>query len=434
VKRTSLFKGVYALAVVFLVYVAGLLTAVYNGPPYVQTKNLLTYIKALDDNKTFYDTMDQLRYKLARNTVKGVAVNNPKKTYKGLTLYGSSESMSANLINMSGKLLHQWQFSLADINETTSPNPLFFRRVKLLPDGDLIGLFKPMGAATQPSGVLRASRDGNIKWLFKGAPAHHDFEVLADGRMLVLTQTIQTKHLTEALLKRPYINEQLTVLDHHGREIKTISITEAFLNSPYKNTMLTSIQPDNGDLIHLNALHFITEDEAKKMAFAKAGQVLLSVLNLSTMAILDMETEKIVTVFPAQFDGIHSPSLFKSNQILLFENYGGRYTNQGKQGKLKGSALTVYNPQTNTRSVLYAGLKNYPLMSRTRGELELLPNGNVLVFESDAGCIIEVTQSGELVWQYYNPLRVQDMISVISGGGRYPYSYWLTSSTLKDNA
>ena len=46
--------------------------------------------------------------------------------------------------------------------------------------------------------------------------------------------------------------------------------------------------------------------------------------------------------------------------------------------------------------------------SRGAGAQQLLPNGNILVTESQKGRIIEITRDGRVVWEYLNPRRLED--------------------------
>jgi hypothetical protein len=37
------------------------------------------------------------------------------------------------------------------------------------------------------------------------------------------------------------------------------------------------------------------------------------------------------------------------------------------------------------------------------GGIEALPNGNVLITESERGRAFEITRDGDIVWEFYNP-------------------------------
>jgi hypothetical protein len=51
----------------------------------------------------------------------------------------------------------------------------------------------------------------------------------------------------------------------------------------------------------------------------------------------------------------------------------------------------------------------------------VLPNGNVLITESDGGRLFEVTRAGEIVWNFVNPTRGGangEMIAIATWGQR----------------
>jgi hypothetical protein len=43
-----------------------------------------------------------------------------------------------------------------------------------------------------------------------------------------------------------------------------------------------------------------------------------------------------------------------------------------------------------------------------------LPNGNTLITESDRGRAFEITRSGRVVWEYYNPARAGERKELIA--------------------
>jgi hypothetical protein len=55
----------------------------------------------------------------------------------------------------------------------------------------------------------------------------------------------------------------------------------------------------------------------------------------------------------------------------------------------------------------YRGTRDIKLQSDIRSSQEFQPNGNVLITESDGGRLLEVTRSGEIVWEFVNPVRVK---------------------------
>ncbi|MFB6375808.1 MAG: arylsulfotransferase family protein [Bradymonadaceae bacterium] len=59
--------------------------------------------------------------------------------------------------------------------------------------------------------------------------------------------------------------------------------------------------------------------------------------------------------------------------------------------------MVRYAPVTNGLKWSYSGSSDDPFDSMSWGSQQMLPNGNVLVTESMAGRIFEVTPSGEIV-------------------------------------
>jgi hypothetical protein len=57
---------------------------------------------------------------------------------------------------------------------------------------------------------------------------------------------------------------------------------------------------------------------------------------------------------------------------------------------------------------VYAGTDEHPFYSHSCGSVAALPNGNLLVTESDNGRAFELDRDGEIVWEYSNPHRAGD--------------------------
>ena len=82
--------------------------------------------------------------------------------------------------------------------------------------------------------------------------------------------------------------------------------------------------------------------------------------------------------------------------ILLFDN--GRVIHKGR------SFAIELNPETQEIEWIYDAGKKF--FSNSAGSLQRLPNGNTFLSEDTTGRILEVTKSGETVWEYKGNLRV----------------------------
>ena len=85
--------------------------------------------------------------------------------------------------------------------------------------------------------------------------------------------------------------------------------------------------------------------------------------------------------------------MLSNGNILLFDNRDGE----------EWSRVVEVNPATKQVVWEYRGTEEDPFYSYSRGSSQKLANGNVLIAESNSGRAIEVTPSGEIVWEYLNP-------------------------------
>src|SRR5690606_42153254 len=69
------------------------------------------------------------------------------------------------------------------------------------------------------------------------------------------------------------------------------------------------------------------------------------------------------------------------------------------------SRALEFDPRTMELVWQYTGSPESPLESDIRSYTQRLPNGNTLITESNGGRVLEVTRSGEIAWEYVNPVR-----------------------------
>jgi hypothetical protein len=83
----------------------------------------------------------------------------------------------------------------------------------------------------------------------------------------------------------------------------------------------------------------------------------------------------------------------ENGHILLFDNgVNRRYSRVMELDPLTEAIVWQY--QTDPK-------RNF--FSDTRGSAQRLPNGNTLICESNKGRVFQVTEEGEIVWEWLNP-------------------------------
>jgi hypothetical protein len=151
----------------------------------------------------------------------------------------------------------------------------------------------------------------------------------------------------------------------------------------------------DGDIFHTNSLEILDGRLAEAIPAFKKGNVLISILMLSVVAVIDLEQRKAVWAMKGEFQYQHHPTLLDNGNMLLFDNAG------------RGSKSTIceIEPLSQKTVWTYQGNPAHPFYSRSCGACYRLPNGNTLITESDGGRAFEVTDKGTIVWEYFNPNR-----------------------------
>lgn len=344
----------------------------------------------------------------------GVTVHVPAAVAPGLNLMTSGHGPTALLLDMDGEVVHSWRADFGKLfpdhpkaADGPVPSRNYWRVARLLPNGDLIGIWDLYG-------LFKLDRHSNIIWSLQ-EKAHHDLQITPDGRI---------HHLEAARRQMPEIPGRLAIEDFlverdaDGREISRLAISEALREIGW--TDLRRVFWDRNrtrgygltergrfDPFHTNSLYVLSvADAAALRPPFQAGDVLLSMAMLDTIAVIDPRTAKVRWWQQGPFGMQHQPRVTPGGGIVVFDNY---HTS-------RRSAVQVFDPRTHRVLWEYAGTDALPLHSRRSGGAEFLSNGNLLIVETDRGRALELTPERQIVWEYRSPYRVgvqQDRVAAI---------------------
>lgn len=314
----------------------------------------------------------------------GVATHAPDKTAPGWNLYTSGHAPGAWLIDARGTLVHSWRASWRSLFPkdrlgVDNPAARYWRRVALLDDGGVVAIFEGLG-------MVRLARDGEVLWA-KDNRAHHDLQV--DGETLwVLTRTAHVVASVDEGM--PVLEDFVVKLDARtGEEEGRWSLLKA-VERGIGPVRRTSEPGHEGDVLHTNALELLDAAAAAALPGAEAGDVLVSFLALDTVAAVNLERGAVVWSQKGPWKRQHDPHVVDGS-LLVFDNHAGA----------EASRVVRWTP----KGVAWSWNASGGLWSDTCGTAAPLPNGNVLVTESDAGRAWETTPSGEVVWAFVSPHR-----------------------------
>ena len=151
------------------------------------------------------------------------------------------------------------------------------------------------------------------------------------------------------------------------------------------------------DPFHTNSLHVLSSTDATRLgAPFRAGDALVSMAMLDTIAVVDPRNAKTRWWQQGPFGMQHQPRVSPDGKIVLFNNYHSR----------ERSAVQVIDPSNHEITWEYTGTDSDPLYSKRSGGAEFLPNGNLLIVETDRGRVIEISPDKKVVWEFRNPHRV----------------------------
>ena len=333
----------------------------------------------------------------------GVTIRKPG-TAPGLNLMTSAHGPAALLLDADGEVLHSWRAAFGDLfpdhpkaAEGPPPPRNFWRVVRLLPNGDLVGIWELYG-------LFKLDRDSKVLWSLP-VKAHHDLQLTRDGRIHHLEAA--RRRLPE-IPGRNAIDDFLVEREADGTEIRRIAVSEVLRPLDWTDLRRVFWQRDRArgyglserglyDPFHTNSLHVISPAEASALGTPfQAGDLLVSMAMLDTIAAIDPRTRTVRWWQQGPFGMQHQPRVAPNGGIVVFDNFK----------TAQHSAVEIFDPRTHRSIWQYGGTRAEPLHTKRSGGAEFLPNGNLLVVETDRGRAFELTPEKEIVWEYRNPHRV----------------------------
>jgi hypothetical protein len=319
-----------------------------------------------------------------------VTVYNRGLTDKGYSLYSSGHGGSATLIDMKGHVLHEWSYDIKNIwpNKSMKETAPFWENIYLYPNGDLLAIY-------HNGGMIKIDKDSQLLWSYE-CNAHHDIDVDDEGKIYTLTN--DWMKLKDGVL---VIDNAILILSPDGKLIKKISFLPLMHKSqnPNVETLLKRVVgvalAGTQDIYHSNTIQVLDGKSATQQPLIyKKGNILVSILTLSTIAIINPTLEDIIWIGGPRLwmDGQHNTTLLDNGNMLTFDNH--------YQGKKNQSRVLEFNPFSKKVLWEYTEKKFY---TDTHGSQQRLANGNTLIIETNQGRAFEVTSEGKIVWEFFNP-------------------------------
>jgi hypothetical protein len=364
----------------------------------------------------------------ARGPGDGVVVSAAGRASPGVTFIAGlfGESQGIDLVDLDGRLLHEWRFSFNEIwpdadhlDEQPHDWNTPIHGALLYPNGDVVFNFSHYG-------MVKVDRCSSVVWKLPH-PTHHsiyqdeDGNLWAPGRQRILEPS---ERLPKILA--PLWEDLVVKVSDTGEILQQFSILDVIYRSDEEGLLFPNGRsgptheqnyPDD-NITHLNDVEIYEMSNAGDGHVFEHGDIMVSLRNLNLILVIDPDTETIKWSRTGPYLRQHDPDFLPDGSILVFDN---RMDN-ADGAVFGGSRILAIDPATQDVSVRYEGNGDDLFYTDIMGKHQRLPGGNVLITESQAGRAFEVAQNGEIVWAYVNRWD-EDEVAWISEATRYPAEY-----------
>lgn len=317
----------------------------------------------------------------------GGTVFDETRAQPGLTLCWTSGTRSARLIDLWGEEVQRWQVDAGPA----------WHDAKLLDNGNLLVVANEKAYSAQAISrhwLIELDRESNVVWE-SHARCHHDVQRLANGHTLVACNA-PAQYVD--LDPEPRIYDYIQELDTSGDAVWT------WHYAPHQSQLELPggmEKPPHGDWPHINTVQSLPDTPlGQRDERFRAGNVLVSPRHLHRIFIIDRDTGDICWQWGGgELRGQHQPNMLPTGNILLFDNGWGP--------PLRGwSQVLEIEPASGEIVWRYRTDPATDFWSPVGSGAQRLDNGNTLICAmnwKEPGRVFEVTPSGEIVWEYWNP-------------------------------
>ena len=431
--KPDIAKLAFAFSCLLLVFGAGFSVRHFEMLPYrILRSGVAAVRQVFAERSTLTGVRPQELTQPARRVGKGITVNKAGQTQPGLTFITSffDSGNEMRLVRLDGSVVHRWPVKFFEI----FPNRDHVDKADLpqsewnldvhgslaLPDGSIVFNFEGLGS-------VKLDRCGTVQWTLPRI-THHSIERSQDGGFWIPSGTLLKKDSPFPALTPPYFNEKILKVSAEGKVLRELSVLQILFKNHMEAHLFTNglygIKLASNDLTHLNDVEELDSSMASAFPQFRAGDLLVSLRNLNMVMVVDPLTEKVKWHQVGPWIKQHDPDFLASGKIaVLANNDDGSPTGT----ILGGSKIIETNPATGENTVRYGDGPNQNWYSFRRGKIQYLPNGDILIADSESGRVVEINPAGEIVWEFIN--RYDDkFVAVIRGATRYPEDYF----TVKD--
>jgi hypothetical protein len=321
----------------------------------------------------------------------GVLQYKKDKATPGYTLFTPLGLYKTHLINMDGKVVHQWDLP-SDVGNYAY----------LLENGNLLVAIRTKDEnpelPAKGGRLIEYDWDGNIVWEHIDHLQHHDFRRKTNGNTVYAAWNKNTD--PEVMKRIPGGLEG----EEHGGAIYTDVIREVDPSGKLVWEWDVLKDMDMNEFPIDPSVHRHEYAHANTVSPCPNGDVIVNWRYNNTMAMIDYSTKKIKWALnDISYGQHHDVQMLDNGNILFFANGADVHIH----GPETGSKVVEVDPATNEEVWSYSGSPRRSFVSWFISGCQRLPSGNTLICEGLWGRLFEVTPEKEIVWEYVSPFFVE---------------------------
>ncbi|MEJ2717814.1 MAG: arylsulfotransferase family protein [Deltaproteobacteria bacterium] len=427
----------FCCGLALLIFGYGFAVAKYKLPPYhliseaISAGNSLRLVTQLRFGEAVGKNPHVIRVKESAATVPGAASGpghgqstflDPKRAYNGvtfMTMYRDNH-FGMFLVDMEGHILRSWTVPEKIAKKWKIGDYGFVFGAHLYRNGDVV-------FNINYEGMIKIDKESRVLWTLRKHTHHSVFVdregyIWAPGRRL-----IRDPEKAYPGLEVPYSEDLILRISPEGKVTETISLLEALYKGTYQGLILSGDWSRPGttlsDPSHLNDVEIIGEQFAKAHDFANQGDILVSCRIMDAVAIIDRKTKVVKWSLSGPFLRQHDPDPLPDGTLIVFDNRADRaYWNfieySDQPGRFGYSRVIRLDPSSQEILWCYQGSRKHPFYTSIHGKQQVLPNGDVLIVESEGGRVFEVDpHDNDIVWEFVNTIG-KDMRGRVTGATR----------------
>ena len=335
---------------------------------------------------------------------------NNQNSYILLSRYdGDLKTGLVDLIDLTNfKTLHTWNPDLNAFNDLVDNSNEFknlkrdgnnartlLLHPKLVEDGGLLfSSFNPLKKINSCSELMFQNSHDKF---------HHSLETDYQDNIWVPShiypQTIQEQKVGRDLTSEGgYHDDGIAKLSSEGELLYEKSVSQIFIENDLEYLLFsTGDRYFNIDPIHLNDIQPVDFDSK----YWKRGDIFLSLRHQSMILLYRPSTNKIIWKGVGPFFHQHDVDILDDHRISIFNNNSKDFIN----GDIidGNNEVIIYNFNTNQySSYLSESLIKHDVRTITGGRSQILPNGDLLIEETNYGRTLYFNKDGSLRWLHLN--------------------------------